>query len=265
MSTIVSTTSESALITTISEYVETSDTSPPEYNDLLLISSRQNLIQTNLNSDNPPDYNYLFNKPTYYIGSFREIVQKLFTKGFSNCFTIHLSLFKLSFCSKIFFLGKCATILIIILVAVQILNILIGQKYKSECPIQILIPTWLIVHSMSILIVSVNFIMLLKWKLRRNLFIAMISIILVVVWLIKGSFWVYSIFGKIDFSSSVTKKYCNILCYFAAFTNITLIWLVLAFFGLYFILKKLFFYFGINRRQSNLVSSIEGPDHICHL
>ncbi len=103
MSTIVSTTSESALITTISEYVETSDTSPPEYNDLLLISSRQNLIQTNLNSDNPPDYNYLFNKPTYYIGSFREIVQKLFTKGFSNCFTIHLSLFKLSFCSKIFF------------------------------------------------------------------------------------------------------------------------------------------------------------------
>ncbi len=125
--------------------------------------------------------------------------------------------------------------------AVQIFNILIGQKYRSDCPIEGNIPSWLIVHSIGALIVIVNCLMIMKWKLRRNFFIAIMLTILVLVWLVKGSAWVYPIYKQVDFKPVLHKEnYCNVYCYFTVFGNITAIWSILVLSGLYYIFKRNF-------------------------
>ena len=78
----MSATSTSALISTISEYVEMPENAPPDYNDSLT-AAHQSILSMNSKSDHPPTYDYLFNKRSYYTTAFLEIFEKLLTKGFN--------------------------------------------------------------------------------------------------------------------------------------------------------------------------------------
>ena len=123
----------------------------------------------------------------------------------------------------------------------QISNIWIGHEYKSQCQIETGIPSWLIVHSIGIIILILNLLMLLRWQFRRNIFIAIFLSLLLVIWLVKGSLWTYSVFNRVEFTEPIyNTNFCNIFLYYFSFGNLTMIWIFLAVISVYFIYTKIF-------------------------
>ena len=102
MSSVLSSTA--ALISTISENVTGDyDQGPPEYSESLAVNDQFRVVDNNNNntrcslnkSDNPPSYDYLYDRPSYYAtvtcGFCKQLLRKgkngiylIFTKDMSN-------------------------------------------------------------------------------------------------------------------------------------------------------------------------------------
>jgi predicted neutral ceramidase superfamily lipid hydrolase len=99
-------------------------------------------------------------------------------------FVIHQSLNKsyLSFQPE----GISLILLVIVSLALQVANIYVGQAYRDKCPIEPSIPIWLTVYSIGIVFLIIDLIILVKLELRRNFFIFVLLIALLLFWFIKG-------------------------------------------------------------------------------
>lgn len=150
------------LITTISESIG-SEPCPPDYHESL--SSQVILCdEHNHKNDKPPSYDYLYNKPTYYSNLITDIFKQIFTKEHMLIALVFISL------------------------VIHSMNIWIGQRFRYDCPLEPNIPAWLMIHSIGIIILIVNTLILMKWKMRRNVLLGFFMGILLIMWLVRGEF-----------------------------------------------------------------------------
>jgi hypothetical protein len=129
----------------------------------------------------------------------------------------------LAFCSN----PIVSIIIILINCFTCIAQLIIGALNLTNCPIQPMIPIWLIVHGSagilnSIITLTNNFIIKIKSKTSPILQYSSCSIgLFFLVWLILGDIWIYSIWNKVEYNSNSTQFYCDQLTYNIAFWPIS--------------------------------------------
>lgn len=151
--------STNSLIQTISETIH-DNSEPPEYSESLT----SQIICVSLDkSDQPPDYEFLYNKRVYYANRARYLAQILFTTSKSNFFEL-----KITFFFNLILKGNLVIAGVIIIVALQVVNIVIGKLFEDECKSEPNIPAWLITFSIGMLILTID---LIGWMLLIKLLI----------------------------------------------------------------------------------------------
>lgn len=124
------------------------------------------------------------------------------------------------------------TLVLLFLLILPLAYVIIGVVYLDKCPINRMIPIYLIVAG--ILGLLQNGLMLMRkavpanmtWNLAYRgyeLFVAVISFI----WFILGTIWVYSVFKNVCFNNGDVFCYCNSVCYWFAFVMITLTYILI--------------------------------------
>ncbi|CAH1268320.1 Hypp3860 [Branchiostoma lanceolatum] len=89
--------------------------------------------------------------------------------------------------------------------------IIIGGVYRENCPINFLIPIYLIVYGVFLLVPTIGSIVHGRQDQDE-----------------AGNVWVYSAYPVVDRNNSTSPEYCHFALYDFAFTITTLVWITLA-------------------------------------
>jgi hypothetical protein len=138
------------------------------------------------------------------------------------------------------------TVVLIIFSAFHVLQIFVGVINIEKCPIQSMIPIWLIVMGVGSLILSFiriifNVIVLVKKcksleaERKRSLlnWFICFSTLFLFVWFIFGNLLVYSKWNKVKYDiNDLTNNYCDKLTYLIAFWSLNIPFIIfIAFIG----------------------------------
>ena len=140
----------------------------------------------------------------------------------------------------IFFCSATVTLILFILMAIPIIMISVGSIYIKECPIQKMIPIWLIVFGALSVIKNLSTLFQRLKYIRNNrseesssntflnVFDSFIALFLI-IWFVCGNIWVYSNFLRVQHSNKDdTATYCSHLTYLLAFWIINSIYILIA-------------------------------------
>lgn len=121
-----------------------------------------------------------------------------------------------------FYTAVTYTVVFLIASSISFATLIVGVTKRSQCPIQTMIPTWLIVFgSVGILFCIVNIfsyvaILCLKPEnVRINPVIVSCTLLFVTcplflfVWMFVGSAWVFSVKPTVQFTNSYRTDYCD--------------------------------------------------------
>jgi len=152
---------------------------------------------------------------------------------------------KLKLISSILCGSIITTVVLIIFTAFHILQIFVGVINIEKCPIQSMIPIWLIVMGVGSLILSFiriicNVMVLVKKRKSLeaeretslfNWFICF-STLFLFVWFIFGNLLVYSKWNSVKYDKDLTNNYCDKLTYLIAFWSLNIPFIIfIAFIG----------------------------------
>lgn len=129
----------------------------------------------------------------------------------------------------IFLASLSCTLILLVLLILPLAYIIIGAIFIDKCPVNRMIPVYLIIAG--ILGLLQNGLMLMRKQVPNNE-VASVSyrvcegILMVVsfIWFLLGSIWVYSVVTRVCFKDEDEGHdcYCNSVCYWFAFVMITL-------------------------------------------
>ncbi|XP_078600926.1 transmembrane protein 272-like [Branchiostoma floridae x Branchiostoma japonicum] len=127
----------------------------------------------------------------------------------------------------------CETFWRLVSLAIIVAMVVVGSLYVHDCPIQYMIPVYLIVYGIFLLLPTFTA------RHRRDgedppdvlqspgqcCFQGIIGCFLL-VWFIGGTSWVYPAFPVVDFTNTTSTNYCQPVLYNFAFTVTTATWVV---------------------------------------
>ncbi|XGW30723.1 hypothetical protein V3C99_009580 [Haemonchus contortus] len=129
--------------------------------------------------------------------------------------------------------GMCAMFMFGLFLIVAIVEIVVGSLNVENCPVNRMIPIWLIVSGgISCLryVLAIGLAIMHKSGGSVGSLRAMLEClfsIFWVVWLIFGTFWVYSVAGVVTFEQHDSDLYCNHLTFVLAFILITVTYVMI--------------------------------------
>ncbi|XP_066286127.1 transmembrane protein 272-like [Branchiostoma lanceolatum] len=128
--------------------------------------------------------------------------------------------------------------------------IIIGGVYRESCPINFLIPIYLIVYGVFLLVPTIGSIVHGRQDqdeagepeggaggqfgpdqiMKSPVFSCVQGVVgcFLFGWFIAGNVWVYSAYPVVDRNNSTSPEYCHFVLYDFAFTITTLVWITLA-------------------------------------
>ncbi|KAK6753001.1 hypothetical protein RB195_012546 [Necator americanus] len=124
-----------------------------------------------------------------------------------------------------------AVILFSLLLAVGVLEILIGAMNIGSCPIRPLIPIWLVVAGSVSSLRNITGILLSVWDDKSGRIAAVRELLIGIfaafwiIWLILGSYWTYGIYNDVVYDEG-KQNYCDQLTYKFTFGIITLTYVI---------------------------------------
>jgi hypothetical protein len=138
-----------------------------------------------------------------------------------------------------FFCSSTILIILGILLAVPLYAVLVGIIYIKECPIQRMIPIWLIIFGALLIIKNLS---TLIQRIRYlpsdaqdrqkssstllNLFDSFMALFLI-IWFVCGNIWTYSNYEHVQYRNATESTYCKQLVYLSAFWTITSIYILI--------------------------------------
>ncbi|XP_019625063.1 PREDICTED: uncharacterized protein LOC109470540 [Branchiostoma belcheri] len=128
----------------------------------------------------------------------------------------------------------CETFWRLVSLAINVAMVVVGSLYVHDCPVQYMIPVYLIVYGI--------FLLLPTFTARHKTgageeppdvlqspaqccFQGVVGCFLI-VWFIGGTSWVYPAFPVVDMSNTTSSNYCQPVLYNFAFTVTTATWVV---------------------------------------
>ncbi|XP_059153135.1 transmembrane protein 272-like [Physella acuta] len=119
----------------------------------------------------------------------------------------------------------CCSIFIGLYLSVPISMLVIGALYKDDCPIEPMIPTYLLLAGSIGFVTSL--ISLVQGEGKRMSTVEVLLHLIQFFWFITGSIFVYRVYDDVTYDSANSKEYCHKVLYLFAFWHTTCSYMVL--------------------------------------
>lgn len=130
--------------------------------------------------------------------------------------------------TPIFLASLECTFLLCFLLVLPVTYIVIGIVYIDDCPVNRMIPLYLVV--IGVLGLLHNGMAQLMRRFREKEFwgiscriIELLLVITSIIWFLLGKIWVYSSFDKVCFDATDSTCYCHPVCYWFTFVIVTIV------------------------------------------